>query len=153
MIKIKAIIKPFEVARILKKLVGREVTVTEGGDFEILPQSRAGLVDDDDRLVGLIAADQPFVHMTGAALAAVPGGVVADHGDELNEEWLEFYREIANVLSRAVNEAMARRIRLDPGMDHDDAALDAVKASGVLTSFAVSIDGYGDGNVILGAST
>lgn len=153
MIKLKAIVKPFEVARILKKLVGREVDVIDGGDFEILPQSRAGLVDDDDRLVGMVAADLPFVHMTGAALAAVPGGVVAEHGDDLNEEWLEFYREIANVLSRAVNEAMTRRVRLDPGMQHDDAALDGIWSSGVLTSFAVSIDGYGDGNVVLGAST
>lgn len=140
------------VARLLKGLLNRPVSVSETGSFESHPATRCGLVTNDDRLVGLIAADLAFAHRAGASLAMIPAGAVEDQGNSVEEIWIEFYREVANVLSRTVNEASPQRVRIDPGISHAPDDLAGVEAAGGLTALAVSIDGYGDGNLLVGVN-
>ncbi len=138
-------------AHLLKDLLGHPVVAKETEPFTPHPVTRCGLVTNDDQLVGIIAADLHFAHLAGAALAMIPGGAVDDRG-VVNEEWIEFYREVANVLSRTVNEASPQRVRLDPGIEHDDAALNGIVESGGLTAAEVTIDGYGTGRVLAGVN-
>lgn len=141
-----------ELAVLLKQLLGRPVSVKECDAFEPHELTKCGLVDNDNQLVGVIAADLAFAHRSGASLAMIPAGAVEDAGDEVVDSWLEFYREVANVASRVVNEASPRRVRLDPGLEHSDADLDAVVGAGGLLSVEISIDGYGEGHMILGVN-
>ena len=141
-----------ELAHLLHQLLGRSVTVKECEPFEPHGDTMCGLVDNDDNLIGIIAADLAFAHRSGASLAMIPAGAVEDAGDEVVDSWIEFYREVANVASRVVNEAAPRRVRLDPGIDHADSALDAILAAGGLFNATISIDGYGDGRMVLGVN-
>ena len=145
-------IEPSHVAWLLKDLLGRGVQVAEIDAFEPHPATRCGLVSNDDRLVGIISADLALAHRAGAALAMVPVGAVEDVGDSVDDEWIEFYREVANVLSRTVNEASPERVRLDPGIQHDPDALVAVEAAGGLLALQVTIDGYGEGRLLVGVN-
>lgn len=146
------VVDPPLVARLLRDLLGRPVSVDDADTFESHPATRCGLVTNDDQLVGLIAADLAFAHRAGASLAMIAPAVVEDTGDNVHDEWIEFYREVANVLSRTVNESSRARVRIDPGITHDPAALAAVEAAGGLTALAVSIAGYGDGRLLVGVN-
>lgn len=141
-----------EIARMLKQLLGRGVTVAEGEAFETHARTRCGLVDNDDNLVGLIGSDLAFAHMSGASLAMIPAGAVEDAGDDPVDSWLEFYREVANVLSRVVNEASPTRVRLDPGIVHGDDTLAGLGSGPGLLAANVDIEGYGSGRLLLGIS-
>lgn len=139
---------------VLAKLLDREVKVLSSErNIQAHEETFRGLVTDENELVGLIAADLPFAHATGAALAMVPAGKLEEL-DEItpDEELLEFYVEVANVLSRIVNEAAPERVRIDPGIDHGvDAMLGVMEqASGIAVS--VDIEGYGTGTVSLWSS-
>ncbi|MEM1332257.1 MAG: hypothetical protein AAGG08_02265 [Actinomycetota bacterium] len=141
-----------ELARLLKQLLGRDVKVSKGSIFASHPLTRCGLVDNDDRLVGVISSDLAFAHISGASLAMIPAGVVEDAGDEPVDSWLEFYREVANVLSRTVNEASPQRVRLDPGIQHAAEALEQIEAGGGLLAAEVEVAGYGTGRLLLGVN-
>jgi hypothetical protein len=135
------------VAHVLEGLLSKSVKVCDAAPFAPSAATWRGLVTNDNVLVGVIGGDLAFAHKAGAALAMIPAGAVEDHGDAPNEEWLEFYAEVANVLSRVVNEAAPSRVRIDPGLTHDPDALQAVLAAGPGLTLAVEIQGYGSGTV------
>ena len=139
---------------VLAKLLDREVKVLGSQrNIQAHEETFRGLVTDENELVGLIAADLPFAHATGAALAMVPPAKLEELDDITpDEELLEFYVEVANVLSRIINEAAPQRVRIDPGLDHDvDAMLGVMqRAAGIAVS--VEIEGYGSGTVSLWSS-
>lgn len=137
-----------QVQQLLTDLLGREVLVTPATTVDPHSATARGLVTDDDELVAVIASDLMFAHRSGAALAMIPS-VTADEASEgPDEELMEVYQEVANVVSRVVNEASPTRLRLDPNMDHSVEALEAIVVEGsVASSVSTEIDGYGDGKL------
>lgn len=138
-----------KVETLLNDLLGRQVDVHDIELVEPHSSTARGLVDDEDNLVAVIAGDLAFAHLTGAALAMVPAAKANEAVDDPDEELMEFYIEVANVLSRAINEAMQPvRVRIDPGMDHAVEDLQKLVARGdIVTSVSAYIEGYGDGRL------
>ncbi|MCP3855965.1 MAG: hypothetical protein GY745_15805 [Actinomycetia bacterium] len=132
--------------QLLQKLIGKDIHLTELVSKEIHPSTLRGLVTDENELVALIGSDLPFAHFSGAALAMVPLDAVDADATSPDEDLLEVYGEVANVLSRVVNEALPERVRIDPGLDHPVEELAQVIKQGELAfGCAVNIDGYGAG--------
>jgi hypothetical protein len=144
-----AAIPTTKVETLLTDLLGRQVDLHEIELVEPHSSTARGLITDDDELVAVIASDLPFAHLTGAALAMVPAAKANEAVDDPDEELMEFYIEVANVLSRAINEAMHPvRVRIDPGVDHPVENLQHLVAKGsIVTSVAAAIEGYGEGRL------
>jgi hypothetical protein len=78
----------------------------------------------------------------------IPAGKLDEIDDEPDTDILAIYTEVANVLSRLVNEASPNRVRLDPAMQHDPDALQRIVDQGQpLISCTVGIAGYGSGEL------
>lgn len=142
------IIDRFDVGHLVEGLLGRDVTIDVSTEVVPHPATYRGLVTDQDELVAVLGSDISFAHRSAAALAMIPIGRVEDVGDNPEPDFLEIYSEIANVLSRVVNEAMPSRVRLDPGIDHPTDDVEHVISNGQLIFGAtVSIAGYGSGSL------
>lgn len=144
-----ACVKNIDVARtrtVLEDLLGRDITIALA-DLTPHPATLRGLVDDQNNLLGAIGADLPFAHYSGAALALMPAGAAEDAGDEPSELLVEVYQEVANVVSRLINEVAPRRMRIDPGLSHENEALAAIVGSAPSQIFKVTIKGYGEGHL------
>jgi len=138
------------VSHLLRGLIGRDVQVQAVDAVDVHPSTVRGLVTDDNQLVSVIAGDLAFAHMSGAALAMIPMGVVEAAGNQPDADLIEVYGEIANVLSRLVNEARPDRVRLDPGMTHSDEALAAIMSSGhLMVGCELTFEGYGPGKLAI----
>ncbi len=136
------------VSHLLGGLIGSDVQVQAASDVGVHPATARGLVTDDDQLVSVIAGDLAFAHNSGAALAMIPKGVVDSAGDAPDSDLLEIYGEVANVLSRLVNEARQDRVRLDPGMTHSADALAAIVGTGhLMVGCELTFEGYGPGKL------
>jgi len=102
----------------------------------------------DDTLVSAVATDLDFAHRSGAALAMMPAAQADEAGDKPVELLLDVYTEVVNVLARLVNEATPSRVRLDPGLQHSDEALQQIiEKSSPIISCTVTIAGYGTGQL------
>ncbi len=133
------------IKKILKDLLRHDVEIAVTPHFAPHPGTLRGLVTNDNRLTDVIGGDLAFAHHVGAALAMIPAGIVREAGTEPNESWLEAYGEVANVLSRVVNEASRTRRRIDPGLEHQFDDLSAIVSSGSAATYSLNLDGYGDG--------
>ena len=139
-------ISPKQVEGILETLIGKSISVQLVDSVDAHPATMRGLVTNENQLVAVIASDVPFAHRTAAALAMFPAGMVEEKGDEPDEDLVLVYHEVANVLSRLIDEATSMRVRLDPGMDHSAESLAAVGATGApMVLGEVAVDGYGSG--------
>lgn len=137
-----------EIGRLLGGLFNREVSTEKLDAMAPHPAACFGLVDNENQLRYVIGSDLAFAHRSGAALAMIPVGAAEDAGiDDPDEDLLECYREVANLTSRAVNEASDERIRLDPGMTHDPAAIETLISTGTGMLLEVAIAGYGNGHL------
>ena len=142
-------IKDQEVQKILAGLLGRDVDVAPVDD-PVRPHSSTarGLVTDDDQLVAVIATDLLFAHRSAAALAMMPAAGIDEEAEDPDEDLMEIYQEVANVLSRLANEAMPSRVRLDPNMDHPLQALQKIVVEGdIMSAVETTIEGYGVGRM------
>ena len=144
-------IRSENIEHVLRKLLDRDVSVVRSEPRISLHEATLrGLVTDENDLVGVIGADMDFAHTSGAALAMVPPGYLEDlEGEEVDGELLEFYVEVANVLSRLLNEASPERVRIDPAIDHPPESLLSLVADASGVAALVDIDGYGTGTVSL----
>lgn len=134
-------------AQLLEELLGRDVTMQPVEQVDAHPATYRGMVTDSDDLVAVIGSDLEFAHAAGAALALIPAGRL-DGLDQPDDVLLEIYTEVANVMSRLVNEATIYRTRLDPGIVHSPEALQATMSDGsLIEACAVTIGGYGSGNL------
>lgn len=139
---------PADVSTLLTQLLGRDVAINSTPSVEPHAATRRGLVTDDNQLVAVVGGSIAFAHQAGAALAMIPAATLADHGDDPSDDLLEIYTEVANVVSRLLNELVAARIRLDPGLVHSDEALDTVVSGGELVlGCTADISGYGSGSL------
>lgn len=135
-----------EIGTLLTNLIGREITAAPVDTVSPHPATVRGLVTNEDQLVAVIAGDLDFAHRTSAALAMVPKGRCDDAVDSPDDDLLEVYREVSNVLSRLIDEAVPMRVRLDPAMQHDEEAMMAIVATGTaMTICETEIEGYGTG--------
>lgn len=138
-----------EVQSILAGLLGRTVTVSPVDDA-IRPHSSTarGLVTDDNELVAVIATDLRFAHRSAAALAMMPAALVAEEAEDPDDDLLEIYQEVANVLSRLANEALPSRVRLDPNMDHPLQKMQKIVVEGeIMSAVEAEIEDYGVGRL------
>lgn len=137
-----------EIDRLLCGLFNRDVSTEKLDAMSPHPEACFGLVDNDNQLRYVIGSDLAFAHRSGAALAMIPVGAAEDAGvDDPDEDLLECYQEVANMTSRAVNEASDERVRLDPGIAHDRAAIETLIATGAGVLLDVTIAGYGNGHL------
>ncbi|MEM9563902.1 MAG: hypothetical protein AAGA93_14875 [Actinomycetota bacterium] len=135
-----------EVGELLTNLIGREITAGPTDSVDPHPATIRGLVTNENQLVAVIGSDLDFAHRTSAALAMIPAGRCDDAGDTPDDDLLDVYREVSNVLSRLIDEATPMRVRLDPGMDHDLDAMQAIVAAGSPMALCeAQVDGYGSG--------
>lgn len=136
------------IQRVLAGLINGNTDVAPSDDIEAHPATYRGLVNDADELIAVIAADLGFAHRAGAALAMIPAGTVNEADEDTPvDTWLEYYNEVANVLSRVANEAANQRLHIDPGISHDQAACEAVMASATRFVVEAKIPVYGTGKV------
>jgi hypothetical protein len=136
------------ISHLLGHLLGRSVDASAAPVVQPHPATCRGLVSDEDKLVAVIGSDLAFAHNAGAALAMLPPARLDDLAGAPDTEILAIYTEVANVLSRLVNEAAPGRVRLDPSLEHPDEALQRVIATGEpIMSSSVSIAGYGPGQL------
>ena len=137
------VITKAQVIGLLKDLLSRDITLETIPTIEPHPSTFRGLVTDDNTLVALIAGDIAFAHNSGAALAMIPSGIVKEKGDTPDDEFIELYQEVANVLSRLVNEAHPSRVRIDPGMEIPMEDMQVIMDQGrVVVQSNVTISGY-----------
>ena len=136
------------VAELLAGLLGREVAGAPSEDMQPHPATYRGLVTNENVLMAIIGSDLEFAHRSAAALAMVPVATVEDKGEVPDHDLLEFYDEVANVLSRVVNEAVSVRLRIDPGMVHPAEAMAAIVDGGArIVACQANFEGYGSGSV------
>lgn len=134
---------------LLADLLGKDL-VFAGDATPPDPQSIGNLlavyVGKDDAPLMLAGGDKAFAYLSGAALALVPKGRAEDaiNGSEVDEDLLENYREILNVVTRAVNDQGRAHVRLVPGSVVD---LSALPATVDTKGYTVQIDGYGNGDL------
>ena len=134
------------VGKFLTDLIGRPVDVAPADSVAADPSTFRGLVTDDNRLVAVIGADLEFAHRSAAALAMVPAGTLANEQTSPNDDLLFIYSEVANVLSRMVNEALPQRVRLDPNLSPPTEVLQQIVDGGSAMSLSrAAIEGYGQG--------
>lgn len=145
MAKIKNI-EPRRLRIVLEDLLGRDIDLAPA-DLTPHDATLRGLVNDQDELKGVIGSDLAFAHGSGAALALMPASAAAEAGDQPSDELIEVYREVANVVSRLVNEVSTARMRIDPGMDHDLSVLKESIGSCPSAIYKVDIKGYGSGHL------
>ncbi|MCP3989473.1 MAG: hypothetical protein GY724_10385 [Actinomycetia bacterium] len=136
------------IASILTNLFGRNVDAAMAQAVKPHDATVRGLVTNENQLVAVIASDLEFAHRSGAALAMIPAGSVENKGASPDADLLDFYREVANVLSRLVDEATPMRVRLDPAIEHAPESLNTIVTEGSLISACeTTISGYGTGNI------
>jgi hypothetical protein len=136
-----------DVLRLLTGLLSRDVSGATIDFHEPHEMACHGLVDNNDILRYVIGADLAFAHRASAAMAMLPIGLVEEAGDEPDEELIEIYSEVANLTSRAVNEAAPARVRLDPNLTHDPAVLKSITDKECGLALEITIAGYGTGRL------
>lgn len=138
-----------ELIPLLTALVGRDLTFS--ANSEPLPPMEfidhlTLFVDDDDLPVMLAGGDAAFAYRSGAALAMVPGGR-ADEAIETgvaDEDLLENYFEVMNVLTRVINDQGSDHVRLIPESSVD---LDEMPDPEKGAAMDIEIEGYGIGKL------
>ncbi len=135
-----------QVIELLRDLLSKNVAISVIETITPHPATYRGVVTDDNTVVAVIAGDIEFAHAAGAALAMVPLWIVREKGFEPDDDLVDMYSEVANVLSRLVDEAHPTRLRIDPGLEIPTEDLQAVIDDGrVVVQSMVSIEGYDDG--------
>lgn len=115
----------------------------------------AEYIDDDDVLLALCLADHAFVCYCGAALSMIPPAAAKEsiRRNELPDNLLDNYSEVVNIMARLVNSPTTAHLRLGrvhvvPGELPEEVSK-AVASPSLRRDFAVTITGYGSGNVSL----
>ena len=127
----------------LSGLLGAEVLVTNGVlDPSKVSRSTYEFVDDDDTPRCVVSTELPLAHAAGAALAMLPTGRV--ESDAPDDELLEFYREVVNVISGRVNLKSPTHIRLVPGSTGEGSW---PGGAGSGTCYQVTVGDYGTGHI------
>ncbi len=138
-----------ELIPLLTALVGKDLTFEIGVDPltpDEVEQYLTLFVSDDDSPLMLAGGDKSFAYLSGAALAMVPKGRAEDAitGNEPDEDLLENYFEVMNVVTRAINDQGGDHVRLIPQSSVVLTDLpDPVKGSGI----DINLDGYGTGKM------
>lgn len=140
-------IPDISVQRMLESLLGRDVEVEGTGAIDLHVESVRGLVTNENELVGAVGGDLNFVANAGASLALMPPVNVEELDEETEEAVVEFYGEVANVMSRLVNDHGDERVRIDPNMTHPIEDLGLVIGAGGGQIYSTTISGYGSGTV------
>lgn len=138
-----------EIRPLLTDLIGRECEPSRKITFakpDSITDFLAVFAGDDDAPLMLAGGDSAFAHLSGAALALVPveQATEAIESETLNDDLLENYREILNVVTRAINDQGGAHVRLIP----DGAPLpDPLPPTSGGHEYTIDIEGYGAGKM------
>ena len=148
MINTELVVTKGQVVKLLRELLSRSIRLDTIATITPHPATYRGVVNDDNVPVAVIAADIDFAHTSAAALAMIPASIVEEKGDKPDPDLIDMFCEVANVLSRLVNEAHPTRLRIDPGIEFPTEELQAIMDSGrVVVQSTISIEGYGSGDL------
>lgn len=140
---------------LLTDLLGRPVRV-EAASPLVLSRARAAYLSafrrDDGGVGGALVANREAAISTAAALGMVPEARLAQEIGEdgaLRGELLDFFHEVANVLSKLLNSASSPRVVLRellpvPGMVPADVAA-FVRAPGSRADYRIEVEGASPG--------
>lgn len=140
---------PAEIRPLLTDLIGRQCEPTRKITFakpESISDYLAVFAGDDDAPLMLAGGDASFAHLAGAALAMAPAETAraAIESGADDEELIENYREILNVVTRAINDQGGDHVRLIP----DGSPLpDPLPTTSGGHEYSITIEGYGDGKM------
>lgn len=138
-------------------LMGRPVKAGDGDrvtlDLTSGPVSVGTILDDQNRLVAVVAADLPLTVHAGACLGLLPAGGAEDMvaEKELSAAISENFYEVLNVLSSTFNVEGASHVRL--GVVHTDPTsmpplvLITLKSLSRRDDLRIEVGGYGAGNL------
>jgi hypothetical protein len=106
-------ITPEGISKHIHALLQTNVTAKKLPNQELKgPRVYATIHDETGTLVSVVVADVAAAGSTGAALSKIPPGAVQDlvrKGEQLDEDLLANYHEIANVLTVLTTAAVGRR--------------------------------------------
>ena len=134
---------------LLADLIGKDVSFGQGGD-PAEPATIEGqltlYVGDGGQPFMLAGGDAAFAHLAGAALALVPKARAEDAvaSGQPDDDLLENYREIMNVVTRVVNDQGGPHVRLVPG---SSVSLSELPTPSAGRCSPTSIENYGDGTL------
>lgn len=132
-----------ELSADLGDLLGADITIAPGTlDPTTVGRSTWDLVDDEDVPQCTVSTELPLAHAAGAALAMMPAGRAQCDGPD--DELIEFYREVVNVVSGRVNLSNpVQHIRLVPGSTGEG----SWPSGGAVTCYQVTVGDYGTGTI------
>ena len=133
---------------LLTALIGKDLNFEAGVDPSTPAEIEEHLtlfVSDDNAPLMLAGGDKAFAYLAGAALAMVPKGRAEEAiTGAADEDLLENYFEVMNVVTRAVNDQGGDHVRLIPQSSVVLADLpEPVKGAGL----DIDIDKYGTGRL------
>lgn len=145
-----------DIRDLLVDLLGRGAAVDKIDPITLGDDERglmATYVTDEGDLGAVCICDTAFAVYVGAALVMVPVTVAKEQlgAEELDEQYLEYFQEIVNIMARLLNTPRTPHLRLDAVISLPaelPADVTALLASPEYRrDFVASIEGYGDGRV------
>ena len=139
------------------QLLGRTVRVTEVEGRNKFDDSChvAYYVTREDELAGFCVVDFPLSGYLGGALAMIPAGTIEEfiEGGALDEDLLEAYYEVANIMAALLCADGAPHVRLigidDAGKDFERLVLTTIADPCVRLDIQVEVEDYGTGLMTL----
>lgn len=134
---------------LLTSLLGKSITFVSGVEPLVPSDVEDHLmlfVSDDDAPLMLAGADKAFAYYSGAALGMVPPGPAKEaiNSSEKDEDLLENYFEVMNIVTRVVNDQGGDHVRLIPQSSVVLGELpEIVKGAGL----DITVEGYGTGKL------
>ncbi len=139
------------VASLLSSLLGADTKVSAGEKVDFETGYVANYICPEDQTVAVCVADAGFAANSGASMMLVPAGTAKEAAEknDLTNVMLEAFYEVCNILSRALMDSKSSHLRLStlskPG--DDIGFVSALDEGSKEVSFAVSVPGYGEGNM------
>ena len=138
---------PDDLTPLLRDLFTTNIAIEPGvGAPDADPSRMRALVSDDNQPLVLCSADLPFAMHAGAALAMIrpDRAEKAITVEENDDDLLEIYFEVLNVLAHAVSDCGNPHVRMIPGSTMDGIDIAAFDGTRVPD---VTIQGYGSGRL------
>lgn len=138
-----------DIEQLLELVVGEGVKATPVDSHDMAGQQTATFICDDNELVAVCGCDLPFVVYSGTALSMIPSDVAKEmiQDKDVSSNVYDNFYEIMNICSKLLMSDTSDHLRLDKSLLPEDSAepLAELEGKSAVTTFNVTIPGYGDG--------
>ncbi len=147
-----------DIRDLLVDLLGRAAAVDKTDALSIEGDALglvASYVTDDGEVAAACVCDAAFAVYVGAALVMVPASVAAEQlaGNALDEQYVEYFQEVVNILARLMNTPRTPHLKLDAVVLHGGEMGEPIDtllaAPEYRRDFVAAVEGYGEGRVSL----